>query len=40
MEFAVVKHLELTVRELLLDVRNPRLGAVESQSKALENLFN
>ena len=35
----MVKHLELTVRELLLDVRNPRLGAVESQSKALEKLI-
>ena len=35
----MVKHLELTVDELLLDEDNPRLGSVGGQSEALETLI-
>ena len=34
------QELTLTVDDLLLDVRNPRLGSVESQSEALEAIIN
>lgn len=35
----MVEYLDLTVDDLLLDINNPRLGAVRSQSEALETLI-
>lgn len=34
----MIKHLELRIDELLLDVSNPRLGSASSQSEALANI--
>ena len=34
----MIEHLELSIDELLLDLDNPRLGTISSQSEALANL--